>query len=129
MPTRTTEWLDSVQEYVEDFGEDMPETNVDRQLFKVLGALGSDVKHVLSIQERSRQDAAQLRMDMRQDTAEVKNELKNAIENMQKAHAALDKRVSAIEAWQTKMMAYMTILIPVAITVGNYVLPIILGAF
>lgn len=121
--SHTTAWLDSVQEY----GNDMPDSNSDRHLFKVLGSLGSDVKHSLSLLERSRQDTTQLRLDMKGDIHEMRTEFKTSLAKQSADHVQLQERVDKLETFQTKIMAWATILIPAAIIVGQALAPVVLG--
>ena len=115
--SHTSDWLDSVQEY----GLDMPDSNSDRHLFKVLGSLGSDVKHSLSLLERSRQDTTQLRLDMKSDLNDISMKFGKNIDE-------LNDRVDKLESFQTKIVAYMSVLIPIAIVVGQVVAPMIVAA-
>ena len=126
MPTQTTAWLDSITELSNMEDEIMTDSNADRHLFKVLGSLGSDVKHSLSLLERSRQDTTQLRMDMKAETNDIKIEFVKHIDSLRRDHGALTDRVDKLEAFQTKMVAYMTILIPVAIAVGQVLAPVVI---
>ena len=126
MPTQTTAWLDSITE-LSIMDEQMTDSNSDRHLFKVLGALGSDVKHSLSLLERSRQDTTQMRLDLKQEMNDIKAEFTRSLDAANKDHTLLADRVDKLEAFQTKMMAYMTILIPVAIAVGQFLAPIVIG--
>ena len=121
--SHTSDWLDSVQE----IGDDMPDSNSDRHLFKVLGSLGSDVKHSLSLLERSRQDTTQLRLDMKGDIHEMRTEFKTSLDKQSADHVQLQERVDKLETFQTKIMAWATILIPAAIIVGQALAPVVLG--
>ena len=107
--------------------DNMPDSNADRHLFKVLGALGSDVKHSLSLLERSRQDNTQLRIDMKQDTNDLKTELIKAMDVLRQDHSALSDRVDKLETFQTKIMAWAAVLIPLALVLGQAIAPIVLG--
>lgn len=129
MPSHTTAWLDYLTELSTNMTEHSSDSNSDRHLFKVLGALGSDVKHSLSLLERSRQDTTQLRLDIKQDTHDLKAEFKQSIDQISNAHRMLETRVEKIEQWQTRMMAYMTILIPASIMVGQAIAPKLLQLF
>lgn len=121
--SHTSDWLDSVEEN----GIDMPDSNSERHLFKVLGSVGSDIKHILSTQERSRSDTAQLRLDMRNDVHEMRAEFKTSLEKQIADHNLLQDRVDKLETFQTKIMAWATILIPAAIIVGQALAPVVLG--
>ena len=121
--SHTSDWLDSVEEN----GNDMPDSNSERHLFKVLGSVGSDIKHILSTQERSRADTTQLRLDMRNDVHEMRAEFKTSLEKQIADHNLLQDRVDKLETFQTKIMAWATILIPAAIIVGQALAPVVLG--
>lgn len=115
----TTAWLDSVQEQ----GEMMPDTsdsNSDRHLFKVLGGLGSDVKHILATQERGRQDVQQLRI-------EVQQEMHSLNTRIDKELADLNGRVSKLETFNTKMLTIVGLVLPVAIFLGQLLAPWLLA--
>ena len=122
MTTLTSLWLDSIQELREGL-DDMPDTsdsNSDRHLFKVLGGLGSDVKHIIASQERSRQDTNTLRM-------EVQQEMNNLNSKIEKELSDLTGRVSKLETFNTKMLTVVGLVVPTAIFGGQLLGPWILN--
>ncbi len=125
MSILTSAWLDSIQE-LSGVTEDMPDTggdsNSDRHLFKVLGGLGSDVKHILASQERSRQDTNTLRMEVQQEMNEVRARI-------DKEMSDLSVRVSRLETFNTKILAVVGFVLPAVIFGGQLVAPWLLAKF
>lgn len=121
--SHTTTWLDSFQ----SLGDDMPDSNSDRHLFKVLGSLGSDVKHTLSLIERSRDDTAQLKADLKSDMVEVRADFKALTAKMAVDYEHISMRVDKLETFQTKVIAWAMIIIPAAIVVGQALAPAVLA--
>jgi uncharacterized protein YoxC len=85
----------------------MDDTQQNR-LYEVLGELRADMKHLLTATARQGQAVEDLRSKMEQDTKQ------------------LNERLSKVEKFNTRVVAYATLLIPVLMIVLQWGLPALL---
>jgi hypothetical protein len=81
-----------------------------RAVFTLLGELRSDVKHILDGLNRSHQDIA-----------EVKEEVKER-------HRELDIRLTKVERFNTRVLTIFALAAPVLIAVVNYGVPMLIAS-
>lgn len=84
-------------------------TNDQVAVFALLGELRADVKHILAGLERNKEDMKELRSEMEQDTKQ------------------LNERLSKVEKFNTKVIAYASVLIPVLMIVLQWGIPALLA--
>ncbi|WFG40845.1 hypothetical protein ParaKuw1_00012 [Paracoccus phage ParKuw1] len=84
-------------------------TNDQAAVFALLGELRADVKHILAGLESNRRETARLRDEMQDETEK------------------LNQRLTKVERFNTKVIAYASIALPVAITVLQWGVPALLA--
>lgn len=80
----------------------------DNEVFRLLGVLSADVKHILAGLERSRQDVDELRKDVDKSTQQ------------------LGDRLTKVEKFNTRVLAYASLVVPVLIAVVQWGVPALL---
>lgn len=88
-------------------------------LFQLLGSLSADMKHVLRSLETNRVDTARLR-------EEVYLEVTNLREDMHLANDNITSRLSKVERFNTRVLAYASVALPVLLAVVQWGVPFIL---
>ena len=83
-------------------------TNDQAAVFALLGELRADVKHILSGLQQSKQEIKDLRADIEQDTQR------------------LNARLTKVEKFNTKVIAYATVALPVLMIVLQWGIPTLL---
>lgn len=78
-------------------------------LYKMLGELSADMKHVLRSLEANRSDTAKLRDEMREENEELKD------------------RLTRVEKFNVKVLAYASVAIPVLLAVMKWAVPALLA--
>lgn len=86
----------------------MSELNERTAVFTLLGELRADVKHILAGLERSRADMEQMREDFQQDMKDVND------------------RLAKVERFNARMIAYASVVVPVALILLQWGLPALL---
>ena len=84
-------------------------TNEQAAVFALLGELRADVKHILSGLQQSKQEIKDLRADIEQDTQR------------------LNARLTKVEKFNTKVIAYATVALPVLMIVLQWGIPTLLA--
>lgn len=84
-------------------------TNDQAAVFALLGELRADVKHILSGLHRSKEEMKDLRADIEQDTKQ------------------LNDRLSKVEKFNTKVIAYASVALPVLMIVLQWGIPALLA--
>lgn len=84
-------------------------THDQAAVFTLLGELRADVKHILAGLERNKEDMKELRSEMEQDTKQ------------------LNDRLSKVEKFNTKVIAYASVLLPVLMIVLQWGIPALLA--
>lgn len=84
-------------------------THDQATVFALLGELRADVKHILAGLERNKEDMKELRSEMEQDTKQ------------------LNERLSKVEKFNTKVIAYASVLLPVLMIVLQWGIPALLA--
>ena len=84
-------------------------TNDQAAVFALLGELRADVKHILSGLQQSKQEIKDLRADIEQDTQR------------------LNARLTKVEKFNTKVIAYATVALPVLMIVLQWGIPTLLA--
>ena len=84
-------------------------TNDQAAVFTLLGELRADVKHILSGLRQSKEEMKDLRAEIEQDTQQ------------------LNDRLSKVEKFNTKVIAYASVLLPVLMIVLQWGIPAMLA--
>lgn len=84
-------------------------TNDQASVFALLGELRADVKHILSGLQQSKQEMKDLREDIEQDTQR------------------LNYRLTKVEKFNTKVIAYASVALPVLMIVLQWGIPALLA--
>lgn len=84
-------------------------THDQAAVFALLGELRADVKHILAGLERNKEDMKELRSEMEQDTQK------------------LNDRLTKVEKFNTKVIAYASVLLPVLMIVLQWGIPALLA--
>ena len=84
-------------------------TNGQTAVFALLGELRSDVKHILSGLHQSKEEMKDLRYDIEQDTKQ------------------LNDRLSKVEKFNTKVIAYSSVSLPVLMIALQWGIPALLA--
>jgi len=84
-------------------------TNDQTAVFALLGELRSDVKHILSGLHQSKEEMKDLRYDIEQDTKQ------------------LNDRLSKVEKFNTKVIAYSSVSLPVLMIVLQWGIPALIA--
>jgi len=84
-------------------------TNDQTAVFALLGELRSDVKHILSGLHQSKEEMKDLRYDIEQDTKQ------------------LNDRLSKVEKFNTKVIAYSSVSLPVLMIALQWGIPALLA--
>lgn len=89
----------------------MDRNNLNDQsgLYKMLGELSADMKHVLRSLEANRSDTAKLRDEMREENEELKD------------------RLTRVEKFNVRVLAYASVAIPVLLAVMKWAVPALLA--
>ena len=77
----------------------------DNSLHRLLGELGADMKHVLRALEQNRSETVKLRNEMREENEE------------------LNKRLTKVEKFNVKVLAYASVAIPVVLAAIKFGVP------
>ena len=85
--------------------------NDQRAVFKLLGELSADVKHILTALVRSERETEQLREEVRNETASIK------------------ERLDKVERFNTRVITYASIAVPIAMAVVSWAVPAVLSRF
>ncbi|WFG40892.1 hypothetical protein ParaMal1_00008 [Paracoccus phage ParMal1] len=78
-------------------------------LYRLLGELSADMKHVLRSLEANRNDTAKLRDEMREENEELK------------------ERLTKVEKFNVKVLAYASVAIPILLAVMKWAVPALLA--
>lgn len=78
-------------------------------LYRLLGELSADMKHVLRSLEANRSDTAKLRDEMREENEELK------------------ERLTKVEKFNVKVLAYASVAIPILLAVMKWAVPALLA--
>ena len=84
-------------------------TNDQTAVFALLGELRSDVKHILSGLHQSKEEMKDLRYDIEQDTKQ------------------LNDRLSKVEKFNTKVIAYSSVSLPVLMIALQWGIPALIA--
>lgn len=85
-------------------------TNDQAAVFAILGELRADVKHILSGLQQSKEEMKDLRAEVERDTAQ------------------LNERLSKVEKFNTKVLAYASAALPMLMIVLEWGIPALLAA-
>lgn len=79
------------------------------QIYRILGELSADMKHVLRALQDSRDDTAKLRDEVREENADLK------------------ARLTKVEKFNVKVLAYASLALPVLIAGLNWAVPALIA--
>jgi len=90
-------------------------------MYRVLGELSADMKHVVNSTRAIRDDQQVLRNDIKSEMRELRKETQADILEMK-------LRIDAVEKFNVKILAYASIAVPLIMVLMNYFMPKILHA-
>ena len=85
-------------------------------LYRVLGEVSADIKHLVTSTNTIREDQRVLRDDMKSEMRELRKETQSDI-------SEIKLRLDAVERFNIKVLAYASVAAPVILAAVNWLLP------